>query len=48
MTARFSIEAAVSAQDLRDVAGLLTDYAAWLPIPLDYQDFGDEMATLPG
>ncbi|MBT2186412.1 GNAT family N-acetyltransferase [Sphingobium nicotianae] len=37
-----------SAQDLRDVAALFVDYAAWLPIDLGYQGFEAELAGLPG
>jgi GNAT superfamily N-acetyltransferase len=37
-----------SAKDLHDAAALFAAYAAWLPIDLDYQGFGDELAGLPG
>ena len=42
------IEAAQSDADMRDVAALFADYAAWLPIDLGYQGFAAELAGLPG
>jgi len=46
--AGFRIGTAQSAADLREVAGLVADYAASLPIDLSYQDFAAELAGLPG
>ena len=34
--------------DLEDVRRLLLEYARALPFALDFQDFDDEVATLPG
>jgi GNAT superfamily N-acetyltransferase len=34
--------------DLADVRRLLREYASALPFALDFQDFDDEVATLPG
>jgi hypothetical protein len=34
--------------DLGDVRRLLLEYANALPFALDFQDFDDELATLPG
>ena len=34
--------------DLADVRRLLVEYANALPFALDFQDFDDELATLPG
>jgi GNAT superfamily N-acetyltransferase len=48
MTGVPAISAARSAKDLRDVATLFADYAAWLPIDLGYQGFAAELAGLPG
>lgn len=42
------IAPATSAQDWRDVATLFRAYADTLPIDLGYQDFGAELASLPG
>jgi ribosomal protein S18 acetylase RimI-like enzyme len=48
VTSKHRIEAAQSDEDLRSVAALFADYAAWLPIDLGYQDFEAELAGLPG
>lgn len=48
MTSTHRIEAAQSEEDLRSVAALFADYAAWLPIDLGYQRFEAELAGLPG
>ncbi len=37
-----------AAEDLRATAVLFEDYARSLPIDLGYQDFGSELASLPG
>ena len=34
--------------DIEDVRALLREYAAALSFPLDFQDFDDELAKLPG
>jgi putative acetyltransferase len=34
--------------DLDEVRVLLLEYAASLPVPLDFQDFDGELAELPG
>jgi GNAT superfamily N-acetyltransferase len=39
---------AAQAGDLADVRRLLLEYASALPFALDFQDFDDELATLPG
>lgn len=44
----FAIRRAEGAADLADAATLFRAYADSLPIPLDYQGFGDELAGLPG
>lgn len=31
-----------------DIHSLFSEYAAWIGIPLDFQDFDEEMASLPG
>lgn len=43
-----TIHPARSPEDLRAVAALFADYAAWLPIDLGYQGFEAELAGLPG
>lgn len=48
MTAGFRIAPARSPADLAAVAELFSGYAASLPVDLDYQDFGGELAALPG
>lgn len=48
MAAGFTIDAARTAEDLRDVAHLFARYAETLPIDLGYQDFASEVANLPG
>jgi ribosomal protein S18 acetylase RimI-like enzyme len=48
VTSKHRIEAAQSEEDLRSVAALFADYAAWLPIDLGYQGFEVELAGLPG
>lgn len=42
------IKQAASAAELRTVAALFRGYADSLPVDLDYQDFGSELAGLPG
>jgi GNAT superfamily N-acetyltransferase len=37
-----------SAADLGHVRALFTEYAAQLGVDLEFQNFGDELATLPG
>lgn len=44
----FDIQIVTSADDLKAVAQLFADYAASLPVALDYQDFEAELAGLPG
>ena len=39
---------AARAGDLADVRRLLLEYASALPFALDFQDFDEELATLPG
>jgi len=39
---------AAAADDLPEVRRLLREYASALPFALDFQDFDDEVATLPG
>lgn len=46
--ARFSIAAALMADDVVAVAGLFRAYAASLDVDLAYQDFDTELAGLPG
>lgn len=45
---KFTIEPATSPTDLAAVAHLFTTYVAWLNIDLTYQNFADELRTLPG
>lgn len=42
------ISLAETAADFADAASLFAQYAATLPITLDYQGFDDEIARLPG
>lgn len=44
----YTLHRAQSAPELAQVAQLFRDYAATLPISLDYQGFEAELATLPG
>jgi len=44
----FRIEPARTARELDAVRELFAAYAASLPVELDYQDFGSEIADLPG
>jgi GNAT superfamily N-acetyltransferase len=44
----FSIAAAQTPDDVAAVSILFTQYAESLPISLDYQGFGEELASLPG
>ena len=44
----FSIHRACSADDMAAVAGLFQAYAASLDVDLDYQNFPEELAGLPG
>lgn len=48
MTAQFQIRPVRGDGDLRAAAGLFEGYAASLPVDLGYQDFGAELAGLPG
>lgn len=48
MTDHFRILPASGADDMQMLADLFRGYAASLPVDLDYQDFGDELAALPG
>ncbi len=48
MPDRFNIQAVRTEEDLVAVAELFELYAASLPIDLGYQDFGAELAALPG
>jgi ribosomal protein S18 acetylase RimI-like enzyme len=48
MSPATDIRAVRSAEDLRAVAALFEDYARSLPVDLGYQDFGAELASLPG
>lgn len=40
------IKAAVSADDFETAHRLITEYIAWLPFDLDFQDFESELASL--
>lgn len=44
----YTIAPARTADDLRSTAELFDAYAKSLPVDLDYQDFGLELASLPG
>jgi GNAT superfamily N-acetyltransferase len=44
----FSIDPVRSQDQLRSIAELFHEYAATLPIDLGYQNFADELASLPG
>lgn len=48
MTDHIRILPASGADDMRVLADLFRGYAASLPVDLDYQDFDDELAALPG
>lgn len=48
MAAGFEIIPVRGAADLQAVADLFAAYAASLPIDLAYQDFAEELASLPG
>lgn len=48
MPTGFDIIPVRSAADLAATAELFAGYAASLPVDLAYQDFGDELAALPG
>jgi len=48
MTAGFRILPVRTADDLQATADLFAGYAASLPVDLGYQDFGGELAALPG
>lgn len=48
MADRIRIAPASGAEDMRVLAELFRGYAASLPVDLDYQDFDDELAALPG
>ena len=47
MTA-FAIREAQSAEDITHARELFREYADWLAIDLSFQNFADELATLPG
>lgn len=48
MTATFEIQPANTEEELEVIAALFEAYAASLSVDLDYQDFGAELASLPG
>ncbi|WP_068876128.1 MULTISPECIES: GNAT family N-acetyltransferase [unclassified Phenylobacterium] len=48
MPEAFVIRPAISSDDISAVAALFQAYAASLPVDLGYQDFGSELAALPG
>jgi hypothetical protein len=48
MAANFTIQPVRTADDLRATARLFDAYANSLPLDLAYQDFGSELASLPG
>lgn len=48
MLASYDIRPVRSSEDLRATAILFDAYARSLPVDLDYQDFGSELAALPG
>jgi GNAT superfamily N-acetyltransferase len=48
MRPEFRIRPVRTAQDLKATAELFEGYAASLPVDLGYQDFGSELAGLPG
>lgn len=48
MTAEPTISPVRTSDDLRATAELFAAYAASLPVDLGYQDFGAELASLPG
>ncbi|TGX43479.1 GNAT family N-acetyltransferase [Sphingomonas naasensis] len=48
MTDAIRILPASGADDMQVLADLFRGYAASLPVDLDYQDFDDELAALPG
>ncbi len=48
MPVAFHIRPVRTEQDLRATADLFEAYAASLPVDLAYQDFGSELASLPG
>lgn len=48
MASSFHIAPVRTAADLAATAELFAAYAASLPVDLDYQDFGGELAALPG
>jgi putative acetyltransferase len=42
------ITIATSSEDIAIIRELFREYAAWLAFPLDFQNFDEELATLPG
>ncbi len=44
----FEITSVRSAEDLQDTIALFYEYAKWLGFDLNFQNFDDEMATMPG
>lgn len=48
MSNNYRIKTPLTEGDIRTTAALFEEYAASLPIDLDYQDFAAELAGLPG
>jgi GNAT superfamily N-acetyltransferase len=46
--APYAIREAAGAADLESARALFREYAGWLQVDLCFQDFGAELATLPG